>query len=310
MTNSTSNFTALLTEICQEEQITLNPYADEWAWELSRGDVRNYIFGYQFGLNRAVVQSICNDKGMASELLAAHGLPCVMHTCLMPPEKMQFVSREGAWKKATELLQQYGTIVCKDNEGTGGDRVYLVHDQLELEKTACELFARGCAMSICPWVPIKQEYRVIVLDGEVQIVFSKERKGLTGDGFHTVRELYVQYLEQGGAAQQVPTKVLDRVLAEGESYYFEWKHNLGRGAGMRLHQNEPELAPVRELALRTVKLLGARFVSVDVIETAEGYEILEVNSGVMMENLAGMGPESRALAKETYRKAIHKMMEV
>ena len=45
MTNSTSNFTALLTEICQEEQITLTPYADAWAWELSRGDIRNYIFG-------------------------------------------------------------------------------------------------------------------------------------------------------------------------------------------------------------------------------------------------------------------------
>lgn len=189
MTNSTSNFVRILQEICAEEQIQLTPYADEWAWELMKGEKRNYIFGYQFGLNRAVVQSICNDKGMTGELLAAHGIPCVPHICFMPPEKAFFVGMEGAWRKSTELLQKYGTIVCKNNEGTGGDQVYLVRNQLELEQAASLLFARGCSMSVCPWLDIRQEYRVIVLDGEVQLTFSKERQALTGDGIHTIRRL-------------------------------------------------------------------------------------------------------------------------
>ena len=51
-----------------------------------------------------------------------------------------------------------------------------------------------------------------------------------------------------------------------------------------------------------------RFASVDVVETAEGLKVLEINSGVMMENFAGQDEESRSIAKEIYRDAVRKMM--
>lgn len=308
MTNSTSNFGKMLHEICAEEGIGLLPYADEWAWELTKGERHEFIFGYQFGLNLAVVQSVCNDKGMTSELLAAHGIPCVPHICFMPPEKAFFTGEEGSWRRAGELLRAYGTIVCKNNEGTGGDQVYLVQNQLELEQAAATLFTRGCSMSICPWLDIRQEYRVILLDGEIQLIFSKERQSLTGDGVRTVRELYQEYLEDSThAAKSVPAAKLNEVLPAGEKYYFEWKHNLGRGAGVRLHTDDAQLTPVRQLAGQAVRVLNARFVSVDVIETDGGYQILEINSGVMMENLAGMNAECYELAKSIYRRAIQRM---
>ena len=310
MTNSTSNFGKILHEICAEDNICLTPYADEWGWELEKNGARSYIFGYQFGLNRAVVQSICNDKGMTSELLEAHGIPCVPHICLMPPEKAGYVGPAGAWKRAADLLRQYGTIVCKNNEGTGGDQVYLVRSQLELEQAAVMLFSRGCAMSICPWKEIREEYRVILLDGEIQLIFSKEREGLAGDGKSTIRELYREYLKDSShTARQIPVARMEEVLPEGTHYYFEWKHNLGRGAKATLHTDDPGLSDVRSLAQEAAALLGARFVSVDVIETREGFSILEINSGVMMENLAGMSKENYALAKSIYRKAIRKMLE-
>lgn len=309
MTNHTSNVVKILDEICREQQISLRSYADEWAWELEKEGKRSFIFGYQFGLNKAVVQSICNDKGMTSELLRAHGIPNVEHICFMPPEKAFFVGEDGAWRGAQELLHRYGRIVVKNNEGTGGDQVYLVENQLELEQAAAHLFARGHSMSVSPYVEIRKEYRVIMLDGQVQVIFSKERPGLTGDGFRTVRELYQEYLTQAeSSAREIPAKVLDRVLGDGETYYFEWKHNLGRGATASLHTHEPALEPVRQLARQAVKVLGARFVSVDVVETEVGYEILEINSGVMMENLAGISPECYQLAKDIYRRAILKML--
>ena len=308
MTNHTSNVVRILREICEEKQISLRSYADEWAWELEKDGVRNYIFGYQFGLNRAVTASICNDKGMTSELLTRHGIPNVEHICFMPPEKAFFVSDKGSWAAASALLQKYGTIVVKNNEGTGGDQVYLVSNQLELEQAAALLFARGCSMSVSPYEKILEEYRVILLDGEVQVMFSKERQGLTGDGEHSLLELYQNYLSEGGTARAIPSGDLKKVLSPGEHYYFEWKHNLGRGAGVRLWEASPETEPIRSLAKQVTDLLGARFVSVDVIRTEEGIKVLEVNAGVMMENLAGMSEETYRLAKSVYSKAIEKML--
>ncbi len=307
--NKKTNFYSLIHEICRERGIACLDYADGWAFELSRGEKSNFIFGYQFGLNLSSVQQLCNDKGAASEALEIHGIPHVHHIAYMCPPMQKFVGGDGCFQELLDVFaQEGGDLVVKDNEGTGGNLVFHVTSRKALEQAAFAIFSSCRSIAVCPYYDILQEYRVVVLDGEVKLIFSKQRQCLQGDGVSNIRQLYAAYLLAGGKAEEsIPESCMKQVLAKGERYPLNWKHNLGQGAGAVLFSREqaPEVA---ELALQAANILNVRFGSFDVIRTVDGIRILEVNTGVMMENLAGMSSEHYALVKEVYREAIEKML--
>ena len=105
-----------------------------------------------------------------------------------------------------------------------------------------------------------------------------------------------------------PAKTLNRIPGAGERILLNWRHNLGQGARALPVRDEETRREVGLIARRVFEGLNVRFASVDVVETAEGLKVLEINSGVMMENFAGQDEESRQIAKEIYRDAIRKMM--
>ena len=75
MTNSESNYVAIIREICAEEGIVLQSFSFDWIFRLTKNGKTGFILGYQFGLNSASVNSICCDKSAASELMTALGIP-------------------------------------------------------------------------------------------------------------------------------------------------------------------------------------------------------------------------------------------
>lgn len=307
MENSQTNFVRMIQEICRENGISLWSFGGDWGFLLEKNGRRGRILGYQFGLNAAVSKDICTDKSIASEMMAQDGIPCVEHICFMAPHMFGYVGGSGNWRGLMQLLERYQVIVCKDNTGTGGNQVYLVRDQKELELAADAVFQRADAMAVSPYYRIQEEYRVVLLDQEVQIVFRKIRRHLTGDGTSTVRCLYAQNLLDGGSSARIPEEDLDRVLKEGENYVLNWKHNLGQGADADVIE-ERDAEEICALAKRAAACLDIRFASVDVVMTEEGLKVMEVNAGVMMENLAGINGEYYKKAKSIYERAIFKML--
>lgn len=308
MENSQTNFVRMVKEICLENQISLQSFGGDWGFLMEKNGHRGYILGYQFGLNAAVSKDICTDKSIASEIMEQDGIPCVKHSCFMAPHMFSYIGGNGNWKNLVELLEKYGTIVCKDNGGTGGNQVYLVRNQKELEQATDQIFQKADAMAVSPYYSIHDEYRVILLDQEVQLVFQKIRKHLTGDGIHTIRSLYANYIMEGKESQvSIPGKDMERVLSAGEEYVLNWKHNLGQGADAKMLE-ESEAREICLLAKKAAECLKIRFASVDVIMTKEGLKVMEVNAGVMMENLAGMNQEYYERAKSIYGRAIFKML--
>lgn len=310
MENSQTNFVKILYEICREDGIQIQSYSSDWAFRLEKDGVFQFIQGYQFGLNQAVSAAICTDKSVASEILTAAKIPNIPHSCFMAPHMFPYVGGNGCWGQLGQMLLKYGEIVCKDNAGTGGKMVFRVRTQRQLEEAAAKIFASCDAMAVSPYFKFKKEYRVIVLDGQVQVVFSKIRKHLVGDGVSTVRKLYTEYLLKEAQPQQaiLPSADLEKVLAEGEWYLLQWKHNLGQGADAQVLTLKEVGTEVCQLAIDAARAVNVRFASVDVAECDDGYRVLEINSGVMMEYLAGMGEDLYQKAKEIYRRAIHKML--
>ena len=197
MENSKTNFVSILKEICKEEQININSYSGDWAFRLEKNGIYNFILGYQFGLNLAVAQKISGDKSVASEILSMEQIPNVEHTCFMNPPMMKFMSGNGCWEEMVQLLKKYRKVVVKDNEGTGGNLVFLVDNQKDLELAVFEIFSKSNSLAICPYYEVEREYRVIVLDGEVKLIFYKQRPGIIGNGVHTVQKLVLDLIKAG-----------------------------------------------------------------------------------------------------------------
>lgn len=308
MTNSESNFVKIIREICAEEDIVLRSYSADWIFMLEKEGRRGIIMGYQFGLNSASVNMLCCDKCAASDLMTEFGIPNIGHVLFASPENQKFMGFPGFWRDLLALLDKYGTVVCKPNQGTGGENVFRCSTDCELEEAVHKIFVKSDYLAVSRYYEIEDEYRAIILDGEVRLLYRKRRPQVIGDGVHTVAELAatenmagMDYYSGGGLA---------RIPAEGERVLLNWRHNLGQGARADLLADGPVKNEIREIAGRVYKEIGVRFASVDVVATLEGLKVLEINSGVMMENYAGQDAESYAIAKEIYRDAVMRMLEV
>jgi len=303
----------LIKEICEENDISLESFSSDFVFRLTKSGRQAFIFGYQFGLNSAPAHMICEDKAATSEMLSAAKIPNVEHRCFMSPVNLKYVGSDGNWEEMLDMLKMYGELVLKDNKGTGGLAVMRVKNRAELENAAQHLFLSAHSVSASPFLDILEEYRVIVLDGEIKLIYHKERQQLVGDGLHTIRQLYLAALLEKDDMPIItlPLAQENRVPACGEIYPLCWKHNLGQGAFPVLDTDEKTLAPLRELAQKAADCLGICFASVDIIRERGGsdYKVLEVNSGVMMENFAGVSQKHFQIAKEIYQQAILKMLK-
>ncbi|MFV0556013.1 MAG: RimK family alpha-L-glutamate ligase [Lactovum sp.] len=80
-----------------------------------------------------------------------------------------------------------------------------------------------------------------------------------------------------------------------------WKHNLGLGAEPLIFESHPELEAI---AVKAAQALNINFASIDIAETLDGFKILEVNSGVMMDTFSSLSEENYLQAKDIYRRAL------
>ena len=88
-----------------------------------------------------------------------------------------------------------------------------------------------------------------------------------------------------------------------------WKHNLCQGARAQIVENETRKEQLKDFALRVMRVLNARFASVDLILVDGKLMVLEVNSSVCMSYFAMQVEGGREIAKRIYEKAIKKMYE-
>lgn len=162
---------------CRAHGITCEVKSDGWLLIMQRGERRHLAFGYDIGLNSAMAHRIANDKSATAEVLTHSAIACIPHTLFLSPalnEHRPSMTRE--WERMLEVLESYpGGIVVKPNEGTSGRSVFLVTTEEELERAVKEVFSSHLSLAISPFVEIEEEVRVILLDGEPHVVYSKER---------------------------------------------------------------------------------------------------------------------------------------
>lgn len=310
MKNSQRPFVKIIKEICSENNIELASFSYDWIFQLSKSEKTAHIFGYQFGNNSATSQLICADKCATSDILLFNGVPAVKHDFFMSPTNINYVGVSGNWERILKLLREHGKVVCKANEGSGGGSVYLASTQFELERAAHKIFSHSRTMAVSPFYEIEKEFRTVVLDGKVMLIYSKNIPFVEGDGKSTLRELLISYAQ---SHSDFPLKLdesendLD-IIEIGKKHYLNWKHNLGQGAHPEIIQDELLISELSNLATRAARVTGIQFASVDIIKVKNNFMVLEVNSGVMMDYFSQVSDTNYQIAKNIYQKAIEKML--
>src|SRR3954470_22238456 len=190
MQSSQRAFVSAVQKYCAEHGIAVETRSQGWLMVMQQGPKRHLAYGYDLGLNSAVTHRIANDKAATAELLGMNGLACVPHAFFPSPALGDYVPAAGTFEAMLGLLKQHpGGIVVKPNEGTSGRLVFKVLDRPALERAVSAIFSLNLNLAISPYLEIKHEVRVVLVDDLPLIVYGKGRPSVTGDGVHSILEL-------------------------------------------------------------------------------------------------------------------------
>lgn len=312
MLNSQRIFVQAIKAYCAEHGIAVDVRADGWLIVMRDGARRKLAFGYDLGLNSAVAHRIANDKAATSDVLALSGVACVPHMLVLNPELNAFVPPRGSWVAMLELLRQSPRgVVVKPNEGTSGKSVFRATTAPALELAVQRIFSAHTALAVSAYLDIADEVRVVVLDGRPLVVYAKSRAEVAGDGKRSLLALALDSVPAARRAAVLPglladldKTALDAIVPAGERRLLNWRHNLETGAEPVLLQAGEKWDACVALAARAAQAISIRFASVDVVRADGAWQVLEVNSGVMMEALSTRHPD---LVQATYGAALREL---
>ena len=228
------------------------------------------------------------------------------------PALREYVPAAGTWEAMLgHLAQNPGGIVVKPNEGTSGRLVFKVLTRPGLERAVSDIFSLNLNLAISPYLEIKDEVRVILVDDLPAIVYGKSRPSVTGDGVRSILELALAAMPAERLSAILPRMAgdldpatLDTVLPPGQQHALNWRHNLDAGAEPVLLQQGETRERCVELAIAAAKSIDLRFGSIDVVQVDGAWRVLEINSGVVMEALGKTHPE---LVYAAYAAALDKV---
>ena len=291
-------YNEIIKEICIEENINLTTYQGGWLKELRKGNKTRYIVGYKFSLNNQGISLIVDDKGLFYDAIK-NKLPIIIHHVLFN----NYDSDE-----VLNIFHKYNDkLIIKGNIGTCGREVFKITNEKRLFNIIDRLFENQYSISLCPYYDIDKEYRLIVLNNEVKLIYSKENPIVIGDGIKTIKELLLDFNSTYYSNNQVNNP--DYVPKLDEKVIIEYRFNLSNGARVNKDIDIELKNRLIELAKKVVKETNLSFGSIDIIRTTNNeLLIMEANSGVMMNNYLKQTKDYETV-KEIYSDAIKTMME-
>ena len=100
----------------------------------------------------------------------------------------------------------------------------------------------------------------------------------------------------------------DDVLPLNETFEYDWKFNLSKGAISSLDIDYNDKENLDNIIKLLKPIINDGFCSVDIIKTKDSnFYVMEINSGVMMQNFIKQNENGYMIAKLIYKEAIFEM---
>ena len=292
------DYNEIIEEICKEENIKLSTYQHgDWLKILEKNDKTKYIIGYKFSLNDQGISNIMDDKGLYFDLLNHKHIPIIIHHVIFSNYNQ---------KEVLDLFNKYNKkVIVKGNVGTCGREVYKIEDEDRLFEIIDKLLISQYSISLCPYYDIEHEYRVIVLNNDIKLIYGKEHAKVIGDGIHSLKELAINF----NKGFYMKHEVRDYIPNKGEEVILDYRFNLSNGARVIKDIDKDLENRIRELANIVIKETNPKFASIDIIKTFDNnLLVMEANSGIMMYNYLRQTNDYDKV-KNIYREAIKLMFK-
>ena len=148
-----------------------------------------------------------------------------------------------------------------------------------------------------------------MLNGENKLLYAKYLPIVTGDGNKTIRQLLLEFNYDYFADKLKDTKY-DRILTNKEIFEYNWKFNLSQGSIAKKINDKLLENKLIKIAKQVCDEINLKFGSIDIVQTTNNdLYVLEVNSGVMLENYIRLNPDEYITAKNIYKNAIENLFK-
>ena len=306
-----NNFKEIIKEICTEDNIKYKFLSKDWVIMLEKDGKTRFISGYKFDLNSHGIGLIADDKYALYEVLKSKNIPVIEHKIVYNKmNNLDYAIGCNTYEYVKEYFEKNNNnIVIKPNDGTCGKNVFNVTDVNEIDIVLDKIFLKNYSISMCPFYKIKHEYRAIMLDGENKLLYTKYLPIVTGDGNKTIRQLLLDF-NYDYFIDKLEDSKYDKVLPKNKTFEYNWKFNLSQGSIAKKLNNKLLQDRLIKIAKQVCKEINLKFGSIDIIETTNNeLLVLEVNSGVMLENYIRLNPNEYIYAKDIYRNAIKNLFK-
>jgi len=298
-------------EISNELGIKCTLLSKDWIFMLEKGKVTRFFAGYKSALNDHAVGMVIDDKYALYDALKEKSLPVSEYNIVYGERVTEdYANGCNNFLYVKKYFYDHNQdVVVKPNDGTCGRDVYRVRDIEMLEELYNRLTRKYFSINIGPFYHIVNEYRFVVYNGISRIAYKKNKPVVYGDGVSTIRDLLIEFNSKY-FNNKLNDPVYDRVLNSGEEFEYNWKFNLSQGAKASEITDKDLYNRLNEIAINAAKSIGLKFGSVDIIVTEDNQAlILEMNSGVMLENYIEQFSDGYSKARELYKDVIIEMFK-
>lgn len=308
------NLQRIIKQIALENNLSYEVLSCDLVIKLTKGNKIRYINGYKFGLNSHSLGLILDDKYATYELLNSLGISvCKHHILFRPTNHNSYAKNYNSFDYCYDLFLKYNkNVILKVNNGTCGDGVYHITTKKELKKIYNHLLKYNFSISLCPYYDIKNEYRVILLNNEIKIMYGKINPVVIGNGKDKLIDLLKDFnINYFGYKTNLKKNInYNKVLKKDEKFIYDFKYNLSKGSIITEDIDKETKSIISKMAKDVSKKINLGFGSIDIIKTNDDkYYVLEINSGVMIENYIKLTSDGFKKAKKVYEEAVLKMFK-
>ncbi len=324
-------FPKLLQRLCAEigAELSFEPEFGRAGYITFANGSRRFFKGTNLDLNGSAAAQIAQDKDFCAKFLRRAGLNVPEGQVVFAPKCVAkwraknpgVAARMDPYGDAMAAAERWGfPLFVKPNEGAEGEGVRQVADEGQLCAHLDLLYQEHDRVLIQR--PAEgDDYRIVVLDGEVALAYQRVPLTVTGTGSKTIRALLEhRAAELSTVGRQAIVAADDaRVVAHlaaqglsmddcpgpGEEVRLLANANLSTG-GAVVDVSEHIDDTYTQMAWRAAEAVGLRFAGVDILardiaEPDPDASVLEVNSAPGLNNYAAFSAQAEERVSGLYR---------
>lgn len=286
---------------------------------------RHYFKGAFIDLNPVGAAEIARDKAYASFFMKAMGYRTIEGCEFFTPRWCSVIKSKIGLGEACKYAKKLGyPVIVKPNDLSQGIGVCKVYNEKELRAAASNIPARSRAFLVQRVVE-GNDYRIVVLDGEIISAYQRLPLCVTGDGKSSILALLKRkqaWFEKSGrdtvinptdpriAAKLKRQKLtLSSIPAKRKQITLLDNCNLSTG-GDAVDVTAIMHSSYKKLAANIAHDMGLRLCGVDIMtqgdisKPCKDYHVLEVNAAPGLDHYADLGKTQQKVVEDLYLRVL------